>query len=162
MTREVEMASGPERVQEALNKVGLEVQVVRLPDSTRTAPEAAKAVGCEVGAIAKSLLFLADGEPLLVVCGGDRRVDTARVAELLGAQSVKMAPAEEVRRVTGYAIGGVPPLGHANPLRILLDASLLRWPVVYAAAGAHDALFPIDPHRLLEATGATLADVGAP
>jgi Cys-tRNA(Pro) deacylase len=156
------MASGPERVQEALNAVGLEAKVVRLPDSTRTAPEAAKAVGCEVGAIAKSLLFLADGKPLLVVCGGDRRVDTARVAEMVGAQSVKMAPAEEVRRVTGYAIGGVPPLGHSTPIPTLLDTSLLRWPVVYAAAGAHDALFPIDPQRLLEATGATLADVGAP
>ncbi len=162
MEEEVSMASGPERVQKALNAVGLEAKVVRLPDSTRTAPEAAKAVGCEVGAIAKSLLFLADGKPLLVVCGGDRRVDTARVAEMVGAQSVKMAPAEEVRRVTGYAIGGVPPLGHSTALPTLLDTSLLRWPVVYAAAGAHDALFPIDPRRLLEATGATLADVGAP
>jgi len=156
------MASGPERVQEALNAVGLEAKVVRLPDSTRTAPEAAKAVGCEVGAIAKSLLFLADGKPLLVVCGGDRRVDTARVAEMVGAHSVKMAPAEEVRRVTGYAIGGVPPLGHSTLIPTLLDTSLMRWPVVYAAAGAHDALFPIDPRRLLEATGATLADIGAP
>lgn len=155
------MASGPERVQEALNAAGLEAKVVRLPESTRTAPEAARAVGCDVGAIAKSLLFLADGEPLLVVCGGDRRVDTARVAELVGAQSVKMAPAEEVRRVTGYAIGGVPPLGHATGVRTLMDTSLLRWPVIYAAAGAHDALFPVDPHRLLEVTGATQADVGA-
>jgi len=155
------MASGPERVQEALDAAGLEVQVLRLPESTRTAPEAANAVGCEVGAIAKSLLFLADGEPLLVVCGGDRRVDTARVAELVGAQAVKMAPAEEVRRVTGYAIGGVPPLGHATAVRTLMDVSLLRWPIIYAAAGAHDALFPVDPQRLLEVTGATQADIGA-
>ncbi len=154
------MASGPERVQEALNAVGVEAKVLRLPDSTRTAPEAAKAVGCDVGAIAKSLLFMADGEPLLVVCGGDRRVDTARVAQLVGAASVKMAPAEEVRRITGYAIGGVPPLGHATSVRTLLDRSLLRWPLVYAAAGAHDALFSIDPQTLLKATGATLADVG--
>ena len=155
------MASGPERVQEALDALGLETKVVRLPDSTRTAPEAAKAVGCEVGAIAKSLLFIADDEPLLVVCGGDRRVDTARVAQLIGAQSVKMAPAEEVRRVTGYAIGGVPPLGHITSVRTLMDTSLLRWPVVYAAAGAHDALFSVDPQRLLEATGATPADIGS-
>lgn len=154
------MASGPERVQDALNSAGIEAKVVRLPDSTRTAPEAARAVGCEVGAIAKSLLFLVDGEPLLVVCGGDRRVDVARVAQAIGAQSVKMAPAEEVRRITGYAIGGVPPLGHATPIRTLMDTSLLRWPVVYAAAGAHDALFPIEPQRLLEVTGANLLDVG--
>jgi prolyl-tRNA editing enzyme YbaK/EbsC (Cys-tRNA(Pro) deacylase) len=153
------MPSGPERVQAALHECGVAVQVVRLSDSTRTAPEAARAVGCEVGAIAKSLLFLADGEPLLVICGGDRRVDTAKVAALAGAQSVKMATAEEVRRITGYAIGGVPPLGHATPLRKLMDRRMLRWPLIYAAAGAHDALFPIEPGLLLDVSGAEQADV---
>ncbi len=154
------MASGPERVQAALDKHGIETKVVRLPDSTRTAPEAAKAAGCDVGAIAKSLLFLADGEPLLVICGGDRRVDTERVAGLVGASTVKMAPAEEVRRITGFAIGGVPPLGHATPVPILMDSSLLKWPVIYAAAGAHDALFPIDPNTLASVTGARVEDIG--
>jgi prolyl-tRNA editing enzyme YbaK/EbsC (Cys-tRNA(Pro) deacylase) len=134
---------------------------MRLPDSTRTAPEAARAVGCGVGAIAKSLLFLAGGEPVLVICGGDRRVDTGRVAELMGADEIKMAPAEEVRRVTGYAIGGVPPLGHVTQVRTFMDRGLLRWPVIYAAAGAHDALFPIAPEQLVAATGAELVDVGA-
>lgn len=155
------MASGPERVQAALDEQGIDALVVRLPDSTRTAPEAAKAVGCEVGAIAKSLLFMADGEPVLVICAGDRRVDTARVAALLGASEVKMAPAEEVRRATGYAIGGVPPLGHATPLPILMDSALFRWETIYAAAGAHDALFPIAPQRLADANGARIEDVGA-
>jgi Cys-tRNA(Pro) deacylase len=154
------MASGPERVQTALDDHGLKAQVVRLPESTRTAPEAAKAVGCDVGAIAKSLLFLAGGEPVLVICGGDRRVDTARLAELVGASDVKMAPAEEVRRITGFAIGGVPPLGHATPLATLMDTALLRWPTIYAAAGAHDALFPINPHRLAEVTRARMEDIG--
>src|SRR6478672_13269261 len=98
------MASGPERLQETLREVGINIEVVRLSDSTRTAPEAAAAVGCDLGAIAKSLLFLADGEPLLVICGGDRRVDTARLAELVGASDIRMAPAEEVRRITGFAI----------------------------------------------------------
>src|SRR6476659_6053959 len=130
------MPSGPERVQEALDSKGLDTKVVRLPDSTRTAPEAAKAVGCDVGAIAKSLLFLADGEPLLVVCAGDRRV-------------------------TGYAIGGVPPLGHAGEVPIVMDESLLRWPLIYAAAGAPDALFPVEPNLLARVTGARLASVGA-
>src|SRR5919199_509551 len=125
------MASGPERVQAALDSYGLEAKVTRLPDSTRTAPEAAQAVGCEVGAIVKSLLFLADGEPVLVLCGGDRRVDTARLAGLLGASEVKMAPAEEVRRITGYAIGGVPPLGHPTRLPTIMDDGLLRWETVY-------------------------------
>ncbi len=155
------MASGPERVQAALDEYGLEAKVLRLPESTRTASEAAKAAGCDVGAIAKSLLFLADGEPLLVICAGDRRVDTARVAELVGASLVKMAPAQEVRRITGYAIGGVPPLGHTTPIPTLMDNSLLKWPIIYTAAGAHDALFPIDPHRLAEVTGARVEDVGS-
>ena len=155
------MASGPERVQQALDACGLESRVVRLPNSTRTASEAAQAVGCEVGAIAKSLLFKADGEPLLVICAGDRRVNTVAVANIVGAVDVRMASADDVRAVTGYAIGGVPPIGHATPVRTLMDTSLLRWPVIYAAAGAHDALFPADPNRLLEVSGATPADIGA-
>lgn len=154
------MATGPERVQEALDALGLEAQVVRLPDSTRTAPEAARAVGCEVGAIAKSLLFMADSKPLLVICGGDRRVDTARVAAAVGAQQVEMAPASEVRRVTGYAIGGVPPIGHSERLRTLMDKDLLRWPVVFAAAGAHDSLFSVDPQRLAQVSGAQVVEIG--
>ncbi len=155
------MPSGPERVQAALDQLGLDSRVVRLPDSTRTAPEAARAVGCEVGAIAKSLLFMADGDPVLVICGGDRRVDVARVAALVGAAGVTMAPASEVRNITGYAIGGVPPIGHPAPLRKVMDSGLLAWPIVYAAAGAPDALFPVDPQRLLEVSGATIADVGS-
>jgi Cys-tRNA(Pro) deacylase len=158
--KEIKMASGPERVQEALDKAGLDTKVMRLPESTRTAPEAAKAAGCEVGAIAKSLLFLADGKPVLVICSGDRRVDTARVAQLIGAAEMKMAPAEEVRRVTGYAIGGVPPLGHATPVAILMDNAMFRFDRIFAAAGAHDAIFPIDPHSLARATKARVEDVG--
>jgi Cys-tRNA(Pro) deacylase len=153
------MASGPERVQAALHDVGVDIKVVRLSESTRTAVEAAQAVGCDVGAIAKSLLFLADGEPLLVICGGDRRVDTELVAQIVGAKSLKMAPADEVRRITGYAIGGVPPLGHDTPMKKLMDRRMLRWPVIYAAAGAHDALFPIEPRVLAAKSGAELADV---
>lgn len=154
------MAGGPERVQAALHEHGLDVKAVRLPASTRTAPEAAAAVGCDVGAIAKSLLFLADGEPVLVICAGDRRVDTRRVAALMGASQVAMAPAEDVRRITGYSIGGVPPLGHATPLRKIMDTALLRWPVIYAAGGAHDALFPVEPGLLASVIGAQLEDVG--
>ena len=153
------MPSGPERVQAALHEQGIDVQVVRLAESTRTAPEAAAAVGCEVGAIAKSLLFMVDGEPLLIICGGDRRVDPAKVGSLVGTESVKMASAEEVRQYTGYAIGGVPPVGHVTLLRKLMDERMLRWPVIYAAAGAHDALFPIEPRLLAEKSGATLGDV---
>ena len=153
------MASGPERVQQALNDAGIEARVLRLPESTRTAADAARAVGCEVGAIVKSLLFMADGEPVLVMCAGDRKVDTGKIASYLGVSSVGMAPVDEVRRITGFAIGGVPPLGHATQVRTLMDRSLLGWPMVYAAAGAHDSLFPVDPQRLLEATKAEVVDV---
>lgn len=153
------MASGPERVQAALHELGIDVQVVRLSESTRTAPEAAAAVGVDVGAIAKSLLFMADGEPLLVICGGDKRADTKKIAALVGVSSVKMASVDDVRKYTGYAIGGVPPMGHPAQLTKLLDERLLRWPLIYAAAGAHDALFPIDPTILAEKSGALLADV---
>jgi prolyl-tRNA editing enzyme YbaK/EbsC (Cys-tRNA(Pro) deacylase) len=155
------MASGPERVQEALHEAGIDVKVLRLSESTRTAVEAAQAVGCEIGAIAKSLLFMAGGEPLLVICSGDRRVDQAKVSALVGASSAKMATLDDVRRYTGYAIGGVPPMGLATPIRTLMDERLLQWPVIYAAAGAHDALFPIDPKVLADKSGATLADVVA-
>jgi prolyl-tRNA editing enzyme YbaK/EbsC (Cys-tRNA(Pro) deacylase) len=104
---------------------------------------------------------MADGEPVLVVCAGDRRVNTLVVASMVGAANVKMASADDVRSITGYAIGGVPPIGHPAPVRTLMDTSLLRWPLIYAAAGAHDALFPADPNRLLEVSGATPADVGS-
>lgn len=155
------MPSGPERVQQALDEKGLyDSRVIRLPESTRTAPEAAKAVGCEVGAIAKSLLFLADGEPLLVICGGDRRVDTERLAKLVAASEVSMASSTEVRSITGYAIGGVPPLGHPAPIKTFMDNGLLSWPMVYAAAGAQDALFNVHPLRLADATGAIMVEVG--
>lgn len=155
------MESGPERVQEALKAAGLEAKVVRLPGSTRTAAEAASAAGCEVGAIAKSLLFLADGAPLLVICGGDRRVDTTGLAQYLGVREIKMAPAEEVRRITGYAIGGVPPLGHVTAVRTVMDSGLLSWPLIYGAAGAHDALFAVEPRKLAEVSAAELVDLGA-
>jgi Cys-tRNA(Pro) deacylase len=153
------MASGPERVQAALDALDLGVQVVRVPGSSKTAVQAAEAVGCEVGAIVKSLVFLAGTQPVVVLCPGDRRVDTAKLAALRNADAVAMAPAETVRAATGYAIGGVPPLGHATALPIYMEQALLVWPTVYAAAGAHDALFPIAPQRLQEVTGAQVVDV---
>ena len=137
----------------------MEVAARVLPDSARTAPEAAAAVGVEVGAIVKSLVFLAGDQPVVVLCPGDRRVDAAKLAALRGVDRAAMAPAEVVRAATGYAIGGVPPLGHATPLPIYMDAGILRWPIVYAAAGAPDTLFPIPPATLLTVTGAQVVDV---
>ncbi len=153
------MPSGPERVQAALHEKGLDITVRVMPVSTRTAEMAAAAVGCEVGAIVKSLVFLADGEPVLVLCAGDRRVDTDKLGAMLGGKKIEKASAETVRQATGYAIGGVPPLGHATRLPTYMDGSLLRWEVVHAAAGAPETLFPIEPRALLDITGARLVEI---
>jgi prolyl-tRNA editing enzyme YbaK/EbsC (Cys-tRNA(Pro) deacylase) len=132
------------RLAERLRDRGLEIEVKTLSDSARTAPLAAAAVGVEVGQIVKSLVFLRDDMPLLVLCAGDRRVDAERL-------DLKPAPAERVREVTGFSIGGVPPLGHDTQLETIVDESLRRFPVVWAAAGTPHAVFAIDTEALIEA-----------
>jgi prolyl-tRNA editing enzyme YbaK/EbsC (Cys-tRNA(Pro) deacylase) len=127
-----------QRVADRLREVGLDVQVRELPESTRTAMEAAAAVGCDVGQIVKSLVFVADGEPVLCLCAGDRRVDTTTLGE-----SVRQAAANEVRAATGFAIGGVPPLGHDAPLRTVVDESLTRFETVWCAGGTPRAVFEV-------------------
>jgi prolyl-tRNA editing enzyme YbaK/EbsC (Cys-tRNA(Pro) deacylase) len=124
------------RYEQLLHERGLDVTVQMLPDSARTAAEAAVAIGVQIGQILKSLVFLRGGEPVLVLCAGDRRVD----AERLGLVPARAAT---VREVTGFAIGGVPPIGHARPLPTLIDASLARFEVVWAAAGHPHAVFSI-------------------
>jgi len=134
------------KVQQRLRDHGLDVAVHELADSTRTAAEAAAAVGVDVGQILKSLVF-ADGDgPLLVLCAGDRRVDTARLGE-----EVRAAKADEVREATGFSIGGVPPLGHDRPLRTVVDASLRRFETVWCAAGTPHAVFPVATEALIAA-----------
>lgn len=128
----------PERswiVQQHLIDAGLTARVRELPDSTRTAAEAAAALGCEVGAIANSLLFLADKEPTLVMTSGRHRVDTGILADSVGAQSIEMATAKQVRDVTGQAIGGVAPVGHPNPVRTVVDEALADYEALWTAAG---------------------------
>jgi prolyl-tRNA editing enzyme YbaK/EbsC (Cys-tRNA(Pro) deacylase) len=127
--------------------------VRELPDSARTAPEAAAAVGCELGAIVKSLVFRAGDAPLLALVSGDRRADEARLAALAGAELAR-ADAGFVRTATGFAIGGVPPLGHPAPLRTLMDEGLWRFAEVWAAAGTPHAVFPIAPADLARVVGA--------
>lgn len=154
-----EKPKGRARVQAALEEAGLQIQVQELSDSARTAPLAAQALGTELGSIVKSLLFVADGQPVLVLVAGDRRADVARLQALLHAQHVAIADADTVRRATGYAIGGVPPLGHTQPLPTWIDASLARFETVYAAAGAPRAVFPIPYTVLVEVTRGHVADV---
>ena len=149
------------RVAGILRAAGATGEPVQLEDSTRTAAQAAAALGCEVGAIASSLLFTADGEPLLVLTSGAHRVDTAHVATQLGVAKVTMADADTVRAATGFAIGGVAPVGHPQPLRTLVDTMLADHPVVWAAAGHPHAVFPTSYDELLRLTGGTPAQVVA-
>ena len=137
-----------ERVADAARRAGLEIAVTRFPEGTRTAADAARAVGCEVGQIVKSLVFVADEEPLIALVSGVNRVDLARVAEAIGAATVRRADGDEVRRATGFAIGGVPPFGHVRRLRVVVDPDLMTHPTVWAAAGLPDAVFPIAPSDL--------------
>ncbi len=150
---------GPQRVQAALRQHGLNIQVIELDESARTAEQAAAAIGTQLGSIVKSLLFLADGQPVLVLVAGDRRADPDKLKALLGARRVMIADADQVRQITGYAIGGVPPLGHTPPLDTWIDRSLGRFETVYAAAGGPRAIFPIAYSRLIEVTSGQEADL---
>ena len=150
------------RFAEALRALGLDdvlARTRRFPEGTRTAVEAAAAVGCELSQICKSLIFAADGVPVLVLMDGASRVDVERVREELGAAAVTRADAGVVRETTGYAIGGVPPFGHRSRTRVLADRSLLAHDMVWAAAGTPHAVFPIGPTDLVAHAGADLGDV---
>ena len=143
----------------ALRQRGAGGEVRVLDASARTAAEAAAALGCDVGAIANSLLFTADDEPLLVLTSGAHRVDTAAVAAVLGVQRVRRADPDTVRAATGQVIGGVAPVGHPAPLRTLVDTALAAHDVVWAAAGHAHAVFPTTYDELLSITGGTAAQV---
>ena len=148
-----------ERVKGFLEAAGVGVRVIEMEKTTRTAELAAQAIGCPVGAIVKSLVFLADGQAVLVLASGDRRVDTARVQELLDVEQVEIARADVVKELTGYAIGGVPPVGHDHPMPVLMDRNLYRFEIVWAAAGSPFAVFPIGPARLAAISQAKLVDI---
>ena len=137
------------RVQSALESAGLSLRVRELPASTRTAAEAAAAVGCTVAQIIKSLVFRGErsGQAILILASGSNRVDEAKVAAAIGEPSQRATP-EFVREQTGFAIGGVAPVGHANPLRTLIDADLFQHTELWAAAGTPHAVFPLTPTEL--------------
>ena len=139
---------------------GAAVEVRQFPQGTRTAGDAARAIGCDVGQIVKSLVFVAAGRPVIALVSGTNRLDERRLAQVAG-EPVTKADAETARNATGYAIGGVPPFGHATALPVFMDRDLLGHGVVWAAAGRPDSVFEIGPERLRELSGAVVADLKA-
>jgi prolyl-tRNA editing enzyme YbaK/EbsC (Cys-tRNA(Pro) deacylase) len=141
-----------------LSDSGIGVPVKQFPADTRTALDAARVVGCEVGQIVKSLVFVAAGKPVVALVSGANRVDEERLAAVAGAPVTK-ADAEAVRRATGYSIGGVPPFGHATRVPVFMDRDLLDHPSLWAAAGRPDSVFEITPQRLRELSQAEVVDL---
>jgi Cys-tRNA(Pro) deacylase len=146
-------------VRAALADAGVETTIVEFADSTRTAQDAARAIGTSVAQIVKSLVFVADGRPILVLASGANRVDVTKLARLAGAARVEKAAAEATRAATGFSIGGVPPVGHRVPLPVYVDETLMTYEVVYAAAGTPHAVFPIAPATLARITSGAVRDL---
>ena len=154
------LSTSARRVQSALKILGLRLQVVELPESTRTAQEAARAIGCEVGQIAKSLIFKTreTDRPVLVIASGINRVDEKVIGRLVG-EKISKADADFVRAATGFAIGGVPPVGHSTELQTLIDEDLLEFDKIWAAAGTPHAVFCLTGEDLIRATRGTVAAI---
>jgi prolyl-tRNA editing enzyme YbaK/EbsC (Cys-tRNA(Pro) deacylase) len=148
-----------DRVVAALRAGGVDADVRRFEDPVPTAAAAAAVLGCEVGAIANSLVFEADGAPLLVLASGAHRVDTAKVAALIGAERVRRATPEFVLAATGQEVGGVAPVGHPAPLRTVVDVDLAAFPVLWAGGGDHHTMFSATYEELLDVTGGEAAAV---
>jgi len=147
-----------EKVQAAITAHGLAREVIELAVHARTSQQAAEALGVAVAQIVKSLVFTADGTPLLVVASGANRVDERRLGELAGGR-IRRADPDTVKQATGYTIGGVPPIGLASPLAVYVDRDLLGYDLLYAAAGLPECVFPIAPDELVRATAGKVVDI---
>ena len=155
-----ELSKNAKRVQTALAGFGLDLVVVEFPESTRTAQEAANAIGCQVEQIVKSLVFQRkpSGKPVLIAASGGNRVNVKRIKEILGENIVR-AEAEFVKEVTGFPIGGVPPLAHTRPIETIIDEDLLQYEEIWAAAGTPNAVFRLSPQELVLITGGRVAKI---
>lgn len=153
------MSSAIDRFLEAARVLGHPVEVRRFPEGTKTAENAARAIGCEVGQIVKSLVFTADGRAVLALTSGANRVDVARLAGLVGATDVRRASPEQARTATGFAVGGTPPFGHPERIRTLLDRDLLAYEEVWAACGTPDSVFRTTPAELQRTALAEVVDL---
>jgi Cys-tRNA(Pro) deacylase len=145
---------------EAGRIIGIDVRPREFGQSTRTAAEAAEAIGVELGQIVKSLVFTVDDRPVLALVGGDRQLDEAKLAAAAGGMLSRRPDADLVRAVTGFPVGGVPPFGHSSVLPVFVDKGLLEFDEVWAAAGTPHVNFPVNPRQLAEATAGTVIDVG--
>jgi prolyl-tRNA editing enzyme YbaK/EbsC (Cys-tRNA(Pro) deacylase) len=150
------VAGAIDRFLEAARARGIEPEVRRFPEGTKTALDAARAIGCEVGQIVMSLVMVADGAPFVAFTSGANRADVGRLARILDAGEVRRATPDEAREATGFAIGGTPPFFHGD-CRVLMDEDLLGYDVIWAAAGTPDSVFPLTPAELRDAAGAEVA-----
>ena len=150
-----------DRVVQAGRELGIEVRPVTFDEETRTASDAAREVGCDVAQIVKSLVFAAGGRPVLLLVSGANRVDLAKGAAAAGVDALDKADADAARAATGFSIGATPPFGHTTEIPVLMDADLLAFDEVWAAAGRPDSVFSVDPRKLQEATGAPAFDLRA-
>jgi prolyl-tRNA editing enzyme YbaK/EbsC (Cys-tRNA(Pro) deacylase) len=147
-----------QKVQSAIRRLGLERDVIELAVHARTSQQAADALGVDVGQIAKSLVFTVNSSPFLVIASGANRVDELKLEKLAGGK-VRRADPETVKQATGYAIGGVPPLGHPTPLPVYIDPDLFQYELIYAAAGVPECVFPLAPAELARGTGGRVVDI---
>ena len=156
-----ELSASAKKVQDVLHSQGLQLEVVELSDSTRTAAEAAQAVGCEVGQIVKSLIFKSKRtqRPILVIASGANRVNEKKIETLIG-EALGKADADFVRAQTGFVIGGVPPVGHTRQLETFIDEDLLQYAFLWAAAGTPHAVFRLAPDELVKITGGKVVNIG--
>lgn len=154
------LSASAKKVQDALKALGYSFSVLELPDSTRTAPEAAQAVGVSVGQIVKSLVFRtrSTGKPIMVIASGANRVNEKKIKNLLG-EAIEKADADFVRQHTGFAIGGIPPVGLAESMTVLIDQDLLQYAEVWAAAGTPHAVFSLNPASLQQMTGGQVVEI---
>jgi Cys-tRNA(Pro) deacylase len=164
------MHPSAQKVADAARQLGLDIQIIEFEQTTRTAQEAADAIGrhpsgigCQVAQIVKSLLFVVDGQPVVALVSGANQLDERKLAALrgVGRKRVQRADAETAKAATGFTIGGVPPFGHLSPLPVYVDQDLTRFEVVWAAAGTPFAVFAITPQELVRASGGTVADLAA-
>ncbi len=156
----VSLSSSARKVQEALNSLGYDITVIEYAESTRTAQEAAERAGCTLGQITKSMIFKGktSGKPILVLTSGANRVNEARISEYAG-EPIGRADADFVRKTTGFAIGGVPPLGHLQKMDTYLDEDLMQYPTIWAAAGTPNAIFELTPADLQKITEGRVVEV---